>query len=465
MKKTILFIVMLVIILIAGCPSPGSDGSSQGGAVNKGILDTSFSGDGIVTHDSAGGGSSYDAGRGITGDSAGNVYVTGFSKHAGVPVYSMIIWKYKSNGELDTTFGTGGIVSFAPTGNSAAGFAIALDSAGNVYVTGYTWTSSNSTRDIAVWKYSPAGTAVSSFGNSGLFVHAGSVGADYGHALVLDSSGNIFVTGEFMVNNGATTTQDMIILKITPGGQYSTDFGDVVGGTPSGWTTYHNAAGGSGEDIGKGVDLDSGGNIIIAGYSRNSSGTNDMVVWKCWPNGGLYTSFGTNGIIVESNTAGGNGTDEGYSVKLDNSDHIYVAGHSRNASGNYDMVVWKYNSNGTPDTGFSGNGSFVHNNAAGGNSNDLGRSLVMDSNNSLYVAGNSYGSSGHLDLAVWKLHSNGTLDSSFGNGGIVIHSDTVENDSENGYSIYRNSNHRIYITGQSKFGGSGSRDMIIWKYR
>ena len=55
-----------------------------------------------------------------------------------------------------------------------------------------------------------------------------------------------------------------------------------------------------------------------------------------------------------------------------------VAGRSRNIAGNADMVVWRFNANGTIDTGFDGDGIVVQNNAAGGNADDIGNAIAID---------------------------------------------------------------------------------------
>jgi uncharacterized delta-60 repeat protein len=122
---------------------------------------------------------------------------------------------------------------------------------------------------------------------------------------------------------------------------------------------------------------------------------------------------------------------------------------------------------GVLDTTFDGDGIVVHNNAAGGNSYDGGDSIYVDSNGKIYVTGYSINSSGNQDnedMVIWRYNSDGSLDKTFGNGGIVVHNNAAGgNDYDYGYSIYVDGNGKIYVTGSSYNGKNA--DMVIWKYR
>jgi uncharacterized delta-60 repeat protein len=136
-------------------------------------------------------------------------------------------------------------------------------------------------------------------------------------------------------------------------------------------------------------------------------------------NGTLDSSFGNNGIVVHGNAAGGNGVDVGNSIYVDSTGKIYVTGYSYNGR-DFDMVIWRYNSNGTLDTSFNGTGIVVYHNAAGGNGVDVGNSIYVDSTGKIYVTGSSWNGR-NPDMVIWRYNSNGTLDSSFNGTGIVVH--------------------------------------------
>jgi uncharacterized delta-60 repeat protein len=180
--------------------------------------------------------------------------------------------------------------------------------------------------------------------------------------------------------------------------------------------------------------------------------------------GVLDTSFNGTGFVVHDNAAGGNSFDRGNSIYVDSDGKIYVTGYSINSSNNYDMVIWRYNSNGTLDSSFNGTGFVVHQNAAGGNGNDSGNSIYVDSDGKIYVTGYSINSSNNYDMVIWRYNSNGTLDSSFNGTGYVVHDNAAGGyGHDEGNSIYVDSDGKIYVTGYS-FNGSND-DMVIWKYK
>jgi uncharacterized delta-60 repeat protein len=169
----------------------------------------------------------------------------------------------------------------------------------------------------------------------------------------------------------------------------------------TGFVVHDNASGANSDDYGHSIYVDSNGKIYVTGDSWNSSRKDDMVIWVYNSDGSLDNTFGNNGIVVHHNAAGGNSDDRGYSIYVDNNGKIYVTGVSYNGR-NEDMVIWKYNIDGSLDNTFGNNGIVVHHNAAGGNAWDQGNSIYVDSNGKIYVTGFSYNSSGNYDMVIWK---------------------------------------------------------------
>jgi len=187
-----------------------------------------------------------------------------------------------------------------------------------------------------------------------------------------------------------------------------------------------------------------------------------MAVWRFNSDGSLDNTFGGDGIIVHNNAAGGNDFDEGNAIALDSTGKILVTGYSDNGT-NYDMAVWRFNSDGSLDNTFGGDGIVVHNNAAGGNGSDGGNGIALDSTDKILVTGYS-GNSTDTDMVVWRFNSNGSFDSTFGGDGIVVHNNAAGGNSHDlGKAIEIYSNGKILVCGDSY--NELDSDMTIWRYR
>jgi uncharacterized delta-60 repeat protein len=169
--------------------------------------------------------------------------------------------------------------------------------------------------------------------------------------------------------------------------------------------------------------------------------------------GVLDSSFGNGGIVVYNNN---NSYDEGESIYVDSSGKIYVTGFSGQS-----MVIWRYNVDGVLDKTFGNAGIVVFDKSSW----SIGKSIYVDKNGKIYVTGISYNSNGNSDMIIWRYNGDGTLDETFGNGGIVVHNGAAgDNDADCGNSIYVDSNGKVYVTGIS-FSKNGGAGMVIWKYK
>ncbi|TET06481.1 hypothetical protein E3J79_01830, partial [Candidatus Dependentiae bacterium] len=109
--------------------------------------------------------------------------------------------------------------------------------------------------------------------------------------------------------------------------------------------------------------------------------------------GSLDSSFGTAGLVT---TSFGGTDDRGRSVVLQSDGKIVVAGRS-NVSGTFDFALARYNANGSLDTSFAPNGLLITSFGIG--SNDQGLSAVLQANGRIIVAGTS-SLSGTFDFAL-----------------------------------------------------------------
>lgn len=354
-------------------------------------------------------------------------------------------------GVLDTSFGNGGMVSDhnASGGDSAdVGEGITLDALGNIFVTGNSQ-ASNGDVEMVLWKYTPSGELDTSFGNHGFVTHHGPAGGGrfvFGRDVKLDTNGNIYVVGNMMHHD---TTYDLVVWKYDATGALDTNFGE------NGTILYNSPV--NALDGGFALVLDSLDNLYVTGYTENSDGNYDMLLMKYNSVGSLDSSFGNNGIVVNHNAAGGNGNDGAQGITLDNNNNIYISGVSENADTGMDIAIWKYKSDGSPDTSFGNNGVALFDGNSGGY--DLAFDTAVNQEGSLYVTGGVEDYQGDYNMVVLKLHANGRIDDSFGEGGIVIDRDWELTDNNNvGISLELDSHGNVYV------GGGYDNSMALWKY-
>jgi len=249
-------------------------------------------------------------------------------------------------------------------------------------------------------------------------------------------------------------------------GRVSNNFGTLLGRDIDGDGDYDAAAIFSniynvdvinGRDIANSMFMDSIGRIYITGETWNGNYLS-VYVMRLDNNGILDNSFGTNGKVIFNSIDGVYEVGGANSLYIDSNDKIYVTGESYNGS-NWDVYVIRLNGNGSLDNTFSGDGKVLFDSIAFGNDDDFGKSLYVDNNGRIYVTGYSYNGT-NLDMYVIRLSSNGSLDNTFDSDGKVFINNIAGSDSVDvGNSIYVDSNGKVYVTGRS-YNGS-NYDMYV----
>ena len=257
--------------------------------------------------------------------------------------------------------------------------------------------------------------------------------------------------------SGSSSGDTTLTAKTDAIGVLDTSFNSV------GYVVDSNTSGGDSYDEGKAVAIDAQGRIVVTGMSVNDNSNGDMVVWRYNSDGTLDQTFNGTGYVISSDLLGVAEDDEGMAVAVDANGKIVVAGFSNNGS-NDDMVIWRYNTDGTVDTSFNNIGYVFHDGAAGGNGYDYANALALDANGKIVVAGVSEDSTGHLEMTIWRYNSDGSLDTTFGGDGNVSHIGAAGGTgSDYGYGVAIDANGKIVVTGSSK-NGSGYTDLAIWRY-
>ncbi|MGI8603944.1 MAG: hypothetical protein ACR2OZ_13240 [Verrucomicrobiales bacterium] len=210
---------------------------------------------------------------------------------------------------------------------------------------------------------------------------------------------------------------------------------------------------GSGHDQATSVAVQSDGNIVVAGIS-NIGPNADIALVRYTSTGELDTSFNGTGKVT---TPIGSSYDEGFSVAVQSDGRIVVAGHSYFGS-NWDIALVRYTSTGALDTSFNGTGKVT---TDIGSSHDYGESVAVQNDGKIVVAGDSKNASADEDVALVRYTSTGALDTSFNGTGKVT--TPIGSGQDRGYSVAVQSDGRIVVAGYS-YNASGYEDFALVRY-
>ncbi len=423
-------------------------------------LDTAFNTVGYFVHNNAAGGNGYDYGRAVKIQGDGKIVIVGDSES--LSNHDVALWRFNSNGTLDTTFNSTGYVTHDGAAGASGpeyGYGLAIQDDGKYVVVGSS-TNSDADADMAIWRFNTDGSLDTTFNIVGYAVHdnaAGGNGYDMAYAVALQSDDKIVVVGS---SASAGHADDMAIWRYNSDGTLDTTF------SSNGYDTQDGTAGGTAYDAGSSVAIQGDGKIVVAGWSMNGTGGYDMVVWRYDTNGSLDTTFNTTGYIVHNNAGGGNGDDMGNAMVLQADGKIVVTGSSGSSGHADDMAIWRINTNGTLDTTFNSTGYVTHNGAAGGDNYDNGFGVSVQSDGKIIVTGNSRNASMNYDMVVWRYDDDGTLDTTFDGTGYMVHASAAgANDFDSGYAVAIQSDGKYVITGTSiNTNPSPTYDMVVWRY-
>lgn len=269
-----------------------------------------------------------DVGNSIAVDGSGNVFVTGVGTATwGTPVRA---YTASGNDAFAAKLNSSGTLlwnTFLGTSGTDGGNGIAVDGSGGVFVAG---------RSSAAWSCSPTACTVRAYSSSfdGFIAKLnastgaltwnsflGASGSDDAKAIVLDGSGNIYITGY----SGSTWG--------SPVRAYTTSSFDafVAKFNSSGSLTWNTFLGGTAQDLGHSVTLDGSGNLYVAGNSNGTWGS--PIRAYSASDDGFAAKLDSTGGLVWNTFIGGINIDEGSSIVVDGDQNVYVAGFSSGAWG------------------------------------------------------------------------------------------------------------------------------------
>jgi len=334
---------------------------------------------------------------GVAFDAGGNVYATG-QVAPGVDAatdYASVVAKFKPSGELDTTFGDHGfaIRNVAVGANGELFRGIVIQSTGKIVISGsieHAGAADARDRDIALLRLNPNGTTDTSFGTDGLVTLDLSTGVAVGAAFSADSVWGLaaypddrLVLSGGKVRTGADDT-DYVVVRLTRDGVLEPTF--ATGGVFAldrviVDSTRGNALKNNNASPRNVHILPGTGGIIAAGYQPIPGRDTEPVVYKLTDAGQLDPTFGTDGVF-DSYLLGEQA--ETYAARPQG-DKLVTTGYGRStAAETTDALSIRLNANGTLDTTY-GTGGMVRIDVGGFADNS--RNLLVLPDNRIVLAG------------------------------------------------------------------------------
>lgn len=334
--------------------------------------------------------SSYDGANALAIDNGGGVYVTGNSY--GVETSSdFTTIKYYLNGD------TAWVRRYNGPGGYDFPYDIAVDDAGNVYVTGSSGVVGGN-EDYATIKYYLNGDTA--------WVRQYSRGSNSDEvpcALAVDDSGYVYITGCMGIEGYPYSYY--LTVKYYPNG-------DTV------WTRLF-PEGGNPDHYATALAIDDSGYVYVTGY-----GLSDCVTIKYYPNGDT--------AWVRTYNGSANGDDYALAIAVDTSGNVYVTGCTYCSGTQDDYATIKYHSNGDTAWVRTYNGS--------ANDVDEAHAIAVDGAGNVYVTGHSSGSGTYSDWATIKYYPSG--DTAW-----VRRLNGTANGEDEAYAIAVDGLGNVYVTG------------------
>ena len=363
-------------VFVTGYTEDDLGGKSAG---NDDLFLLKYDAEGTLVWKTQVGSSSYEFARDLATDPAGNIYMTGYTlgdlggKNAGS--YDLFVIKFGPSGKKLWAQQVG-------TSKTEHAYGIATDSKGNIYTTGFTngnlEGSNAGLSDLFVLKYAPDGTLLwtRQFGTEQF---------EYARGIATDADDNVFIAG--YTNGGLdganSGNEDLFVIKYSAEGERL-------------WTKQLGTAT---SDVAYGVATDINGDAYIAGYTEGGLGGNELFVMK----------FSKDGDQHWTRRLGSAKTDYARGVATDNEGNVYATGYTDGAldgntsAGDFDIFFIKYDTDGAKKASWQ----------LGTIGPDYAYSIATDNDGNAYVAGFTSGdldgnvSAGGYDVFLLKYDRTG----------------------------------------------------------
>ena len=351
---------------------------------------------------------------------------------------NLVMARFENNGTLDRSFGSNGTVTLQLNTINEAKGANSLAIQDDGKIVVAAWNDDYFT----TMRFDKNGSLDSTFGENGIVVNEIGDRSSEAKDLALQNDGKIVAAG--FSENGYTKI--FTAVRYDTNGSLDDTFGEGgIAKTPIG----------SDSSLAQSLAIQNDGKIVLAGYTyEGESGTSDIVMVRYDTNGSLDTTFGTDGIVT---TALGDDESVANSIALDKNGKIVVAGttwtkpaggeesNEKKSTGqevsNSRILLLRYNNDGTLDSSF-GSGGVVTTTIGDGSFVNIAHHVTIQNNGKIVIAGSSINDA-NATVVIARYNSDGSPDTSFGTNGIV----TLANALAHGVVLQENG--QIVVAGTS----------------
>jgi len=304
--------------------------------------------------------------------------------------------RYGRDGRLDVTFGDDGEVTTDFGDGSDEVGELAFQSDGKIIAVGA------GRRGVAfgIARYEPDGTLDATFSGNGKVTTRFSVGVDHASAIALQADGKIVVAGTAGIYFAwpSPSGAEFALVRYNPDGTRDTTFsGD--GRTTTNFTPGF-------DSVGR-VTIQADGTIVAAGIAR---GSRKIALASYNPDGTLDTTFGDGGTKISAFVPGARVS----AIAIQPDDRIVAAGFIDDGA---TLALARYNPDGTPDTTFSGDGKTTQEITDG---RFLAYDAAIQPDGKIVLAGEGSGPSYYSAFVLARYDPDGALDATFGVDGFAV---------------------------------------------
>lgn len=330
----------------------------------------------------------------------GRIIVAVDDSHDAFSCDNFLLARYQSDGAVDSSFGTGGVLEKDMGSDQEAAESVVVQADGGIVAVGAlrSGPAGNRAFDFALARFTVTGADDGSFGTDGRVTtdFPGSRG-DQAYGLVIQNDGRIVAIGG---SSSPGTDQDFAIARYRADGTPDSTFG-----TNGIITTDYSFAQDAAFDAGVQVD----GKIVAVGMATMNDTGRDVALARYNLDGSLDTTFGTAGKVT---TAYSTGQDAAGGLSIQQDGKLVIAVDDPHDALNWGrFTLGRYNPNGTPDSSF---GSAGRVDTYFGSQREAAFTTAVRKNNRIIAAGSAAG-----DFALAQYNPDGSLDATFGVGGKV----------------------------------------------